>query len=82
MGNIYRLPKFNNSYSTIENCIQEITPMISRESPYIILTGDFDINLLEIDSQVKCQAYFDLLVNNGFNPKIVQPSRFSKKKVL
>jgi len=83
IGNIYRPPKFNNSNSTIENFIKEITPIVislSKESSYTIFTGDFNINLLEIDSRSKYQAFFDLFVTNGFYPKIMQPTRLTRNK--
>ena len=82
IGNIYRPPKNNNSNPTIENFIQQINPIISKlskENPHAIFTGDLNINLLEMDTQIKYQAYFDQFVTNGFYPKIVQPCRFTKK---
>ena len=82
IGNIYRPPKNNNSNPTIENFIQQINPIISKlskENSHAIFTGYFNINLLEMKTQIKYQAYFDQFVTNGFYPKIVQPCRFTKK---
>lgn len=82
LANIYRPPKFNNSNPTIENFIQEMRPVVSllsKENSQAIFTGDFNINLLEIKQRLKYQAYFDMFVTMGFYPKIVQPTRFSKK---
>ena len=82
LSNIYRPPKFNNSNPTIENFIQEIRPIVttlSKENSQTIFTGDFNINLLEINQRLKYQAYLDLFVTMGFYPKIVQPTRFSKR---
>ena len=82
IGNIYRPPKNNNSNPTIENFIQQINPIISnlsKENSHAIFTGDFNINLLEMNTRIKYQAYFDQFVTNGFYPKIVQPCRFTKK---
>lgn len=83
IGNIYRPPKFNNSNPTIENFINELNPVISKlseENSYTMITGDFNINLLEMESRLKYQSFFDLLVTHSFYPKIVQPTRFTKKK--
>ena len=57
-----------------------IISKLSKENSYTIFTGDFNKNLLEIDSRIKYQAYFDLLVTNGFYPKSVQLTRSSKEK--
>ena len=35
--------------------------------------------ILEMNTRIKYQAYFDQFVTNGFYPKIVQPCRFTKK---
>ena len=67
---------------TIENFIQQINPIISKlskENSHAIFTGDFNINLLEMNTRIKYQAYFDQFVTNDFYPKIVQPCRFTKK---
>ena len=61
----------------------ELNPVIdklSNENSYAIFTGDFNINLLEINTRLKYQAFFDLFVTQSFYPKIVQPTRFTKKK--
>ena len=55
---------------------------LSKENSQVISTGDFNINLLEINTRIKYQAYFDhfdQVITNSFYPKIVQPCRFTKK---
>ena len=82
IGNIYRPPRNYNSNPTIKKCIQQINPIISKQSKensHAIFTGNFNINLLEINTRIKYQAYFDQFVNDGFYPKIVQPCRFTKR---
>ena len=72
----------NNSNPTIENFIQQINPIkskLSKENSHAIFTGDFNINLLEMNTRIKYQAFFDQFVTNGFYPKIVQPCHFTKK---
>ena len=46
---------------------------------HAIFTGDCNINLLEMNTRIKYQAYFDQFVTNGFYPKMIQPCRFTKK---
>ena len=84
IGNIYRPSKFNNSNPTIEDFMLELNPIIDRLSNvnfYAIFTGDFNINLLQINMRLKYQAFFDLFVTQSFYPKIVQPQDSQKRKV-
>ena len=82
LGNIYRPPMCNNNNSTIDTFINEFRPVVdklSKESPNLLLTGDFNLNLLSINDRTKIQEYFDLFVTNGLYPKITLPTRFSRK---
>ena len=57
-----------------------IISKLSKENPQAIY--DFNMNLLEINTRIKYQAYFDhfdQFVINDFYPKNVQPCRFTKK---
>ena len=80
--NTNKTPKNNNSNRTIENFIQQTNPIISKlskENTHAIFTRDFNINLLEMNTRIKYQAYFDQFVTNGLYPQIVQPCRFTRK---
>ena len=49
IGNIYRPPRSNNNNKTIKQFWEELTPVISnisKNSCHIIITGDFNIDLL------------------------------------
>lgn len=81
IGNIYRPPKHNNNNGTIENFISEITPIIlntAKSNSNIIINGDFNIDLIQINERAKFQKYFDLFVTNGLFPLITLPTRESK----
>ena len=83
IANIYRPPKFNNNNQTLTNFINEIGPLItslSKQKSHTLISGDFNINLLDIDSRIKIQEYFDIFVTKGFFPRIIHPTRFSKKR--
>ena len=72
IGNIYMPPKFNNSNPTIEYFMLELNSMIDKlplGNSYIIFTGDFNINRLEINTMLKYQAFFDLLLHKVFIQK-------------
>ena len=81
IGNIYRPPRHNNNNATIENFLTEITPVISdiaKNSCNIVVSGDFNIDLLQINDRVKYQKYFDVFVTNSLFPLITLPTRESK----
>ena len=83
IGNIYRPPKFNNSNPTIEDFMLELNPVIdklSNENSYAIFTGDFKINLLEINTRLKYQAFFDLFVTQKFLSKNCTTNKIHKKE--
>ena len=80
--NIYRPPKNNNNNATVDTFINEIRPVIetfNKDSPNLLITGDFNLNLLAINERTKFQEYFDLFVTNALYPKITLPTRFSSK---
>ena len=43
-----------------------------------MIGGDFNINLLHLDTREKFQEYFDLFATNNLLPEITLPTRFSK----
>ena len=82
INNVYRPPRMNNSNYSIETFVSEIEPYIEKcthEPCDQIFTGDFNIDLKQINSREKIQDYFDKFVSAGFLPKITMPTRFSKK---
>ena len=62
--------------------INEISPIIANFSKCksdCLFVGDFNIDLLKINSRLKYQEYFDAFVSNGFIPKITLPTRLSRR---
>ena len=62
----------------------ELNPVIdtlSNENSYAIFTGDFNINLLEINTRLKYQAFFDLFVTQSFIQKLYNQQDSQKRKV-
>ena len=79
--NIYRPPRSNNNNKTIKQFCEELTPVISdisKNSCHIIITGDFNIDLLQINERSEFQKYFDLFVTHGLFPNITVPTRCCK----
>ena len=81
IGNIYRPPRnLNIHYRTF---IEELTPILAsfdKNNSEIILTGDFNINLLDINLKEIYSEIFDTFLSNSFYPKITLPTRFSNRK--
>ena len=83
LGNIYRPPRGNNNNGAIESFLKEFRPVtntLSKGKTNTVISGDFNINLLEINDRLKYQEFFDLMITQGFFPKIVFPTRFSKTR--
>jgi len=82
INNVYRPPRLNNSNPSIETFVSEMQPYIEKlsQEPFDqMFTGDFNLDLKQINSREKIQDYFDKFVSAGFLPKITLPTRFSKK---
>ena len=82
LSNVYRPPRFNNCNSTVDKFISEFRPFLkklSTEKSETIVTGDFNIDLLKITERAKYQEYYDMFVTLGFYPKLILPTRFSRK---
>lgn len=80
LGNIYRPPK--DSIEHYNEFITEFSPILqqlSRANCDIALAGDFNINLLKLNSTPTIGEYFDMFTNCSFFPKITMPTRLSIK---
>ena len=81
--NIYRPPRNNNRISEINSFNEEIEPIIdglSKEKSSLFISGDFNINLLEINNKECYQDFLDIFVTRGLFPQITLPTRFSSRK--
>ena len=48
--------------------------LLTKENKEIYLCGDFNIDLLQIETNNKYQQFYDVLCSYGFLPKIIQPT--------
>ena len=83
LANVYRPPRNNYSDESIDKFIKPMTDIIltlCKEKSTIITGGDFNIDLLMLNSKEKFQEYFDIFVSNGLLPQITLPTRFAKKR--
>ena len=71
--NLYRPPKDNNSIENIETFVNELSPILEALSNYkanVIVTGDFNIDLLELNNKPIYCDFFDTILSYGFQPAI------------
>ena len=80
VGNIYRPPRETIDYhKKFNEEIDEIISMLSSQNCEIILTGDFNINLLQANEKEHIDGFLeDVLLSNGLLPKITLPTRLSE----
>ena len=83
VGNIYR-PSTNTSDSNteIETFINQFKPILEkldREKSNLVISGDFNVNLLHTNQREIYQDYFDMFITRGLLPQATLPTRFSAK---
>ena len=72
----------NNNNHSIENFIQQFTPVIdklSKNNLHAVVVCDFNIDFLKIDGREIYGEFLDLMCTHGLFPKITLSSRFAKK---
>ena len=72
-GCVYRHPTYDmsNFLNYIDSCLK----ILSDENKEVYLCGDFNIDLLQIDSNKCYMSFYNLLNCNGLLPLIIHPSR-------
>jgi len=80
LGNIYRPPR-----PTIENTNSFIQEMESvfyklRNFKHVVLTGDFNFDLLKFKEDHLANCFLDCIMSGGYIPKIVLPTRLTQRK--
>ena len=79
IGNVYRVPNeivgscncFTDEFSNLLTHLQ-----ILRHPTYV--SGDFNLNLLQINNKKHYKDFFEKLISCGFYPKISMPTRFTE----
>ena len=72
-GSIYRHPhnNFDEFYKYFEMCLGRL----ANENKELYICGDFNLDLLKIDTDHFSQYFFNLLCSYGLLPHILQPTR-------
>ena len=78
-ANIYKPPKENNNIN-IETFVNELNPSIqnlNNMNANLVITGDFNINFLDINSRQTYKDFYETMITNGLCPSITLPTRFT-----
>ena len=78
IGNIYRRP--SSTIDELGQFIDEFTTVtqnLQEQHMKSYLCGDYNINLLKIDSSLHCNRFFENITTLGFFPQITRPTRLS-----
>ncbi len=78
IGNIYRPPRdLLKNYREFIKEFSSILDKLESNNNVVIITGDFNIDLLKINDKPIISEYFDLLTSHSFYPKITVPTRLT-----
>ena len=72
---IYRHPRKKNDTEFLNYLSNTLSKKIKKENKAVIITGDFNINLLNIDSDDYTNEFLNLLFSKFYQPHILQPTR-------
>ena len=71
---VYCHPRKKNDNKFLEYLNNIISRKIRKEKKIVFIVGDFNINLLNIDSDDYTESFLNLLLSSFFQPHILQPS--------
>ena len=76
IGSLYRHPhnNFNDFFQYLEKCLGKLV----KENKEMYICGDFNFDLLKIETDHLAQQFFNLLCCYGFQPHILQPTRMTE----
>ena len=58
-------------------CLETVLNKIGRENKLVILSGDFNLNLLKFDKIPCADSFLNLMLANFLKPLIIQPTRIN-----
>ena len=74
IGTIYRAPSSQN-LETFNTDVEELLSKLHKKN--IIITGDFNTNLLQLNTHLLTAKFFDIMLEHLFIPKITLPTRIT-----
>ena len=80
ISNIYRPPRENiENYKSFIDDINRILNNFQKRGCEMVVTGDFNIDLLKIRTKPIVNDFFETFLSNGFIPKISLPTRITER---
>ena len=77
-GTIYKHPSMNVSTFTNDH-LKNMLNVIHHENKSTLLTGDFNVNLINYNKKRGTYNFLELLFNHNFTPQITLPTRVTEK---
>ena len=78
IGSIYRPPRdLNENYVQFIDELRPILETLNNSKHDVILSGDYNIDLLKINEKRLFAEFYDTLLSHNYIPKITLPTRFS-----
>ena len=79
IGNVYRRPiDIVAGCNSFTEQFTELLSILQRKRRSIYISGDFNIDLFQINAKRHYNHYFDSIISSGFYPKISLPTRIDR----
>ena len=81
IGNVYKPPHNNNNKDNIDAFVDEMRPILDKINASkldIFCSGDYNIDLLKVNTKEYYSNFLDMMIQNSLFPKITLPTRFAK----
>ena len=75
IGCVYRHPHYKN-LPDFSEYMSNAFSKLNKEKKEVYITGDFNLDLLQYETNNKCRDFYNLITSFGFLPLITQPTRF------
>ena len=75
-GNVYPHP--HNNCEDFFHYLEECLTNLAKENKEVYICGDFNFDLLKVDTDNFTQYFFNLLCSYGFLPHILKPTRVTE----
>jgi hypothetical protein len=80
LGNIYRPPTdLVQSRNKFTEDLNNILTKLEKQNNEVIICGDFNIDLLKVNTKKSNADFYDLITSSGFFPKITLPTRVNNQ---
>ena len=81
VGNIFRPPRdVLQNYQTFTSELASIITVLSKSKCEVVLSGDYNIDLLKLNDNTNISDFFDTITSLTFYPIITLPTRFSDRR--